>query len=105
MIKRIWRGTTRQEDADAYRTLLTKELFPSIAAMAMAGYRGIELLTRNLGEEVEFLTIMTFETLDAVKAFVGDDIGASWVPPAARELLIRWDSRSRHYDVVEQGAG
>jgi hypothetical protein len=57
---------------------------------------------RNLGDEVEFITVMWFDSLDAVRAFAGEDHEASWVPPAARQLLTRFDRRSQHHEVRER---
>lgn len=102
MIKRIWRGWTRPEEAGRYERLLREEILPAIAAKRVDGYRGIELLRRELGPEVEFVTIMTFESLDAVRSFAGEDYEAAYVPPAARQVLARFDERSRHYELREE---
>lgn len=104
MIKRIWRGWTTPENAERYETLLRREIFEEIASREIEGYRGMELLRRGDGEEVEFMTIMTFASLDAVKAFAGDDYEQAYVPPAARAVLSRFDARSRHYEVRTTGA-
>jgi len=56
-------------------------------------------LRRNIGDEVEFITIMTFESLDAVRAFAGEDYEAAVVPPNARLLLSDFDERSQHYEI------
>ncbi len=99
MISRIWHGWTTAKNADAYENLLTQEIFTSIRARQIKGYRGIHLLRRTLDEEVEFITIMWFDTLDAVQAFAGDDYEAAVVPAKARALLSRFDAYSQHYDV------
>lgn len=99
MISRIWHGWTRPENADAYESLLKSEIFVGIEQRAIAGYRGIQLLRRELDIEVEFVTIMWFDTLDAVRAFAGEDYEVAVVPPKARELLARFDERSQHYEV------
>jgi heme-degrading monooxygenase HmoA len=100
MIKRIWRGWTNGGNADAYELLLRTEIFPGIAAKGVPGYRGIELLRRPLPDgDVEFMTMMTFDTLDAVRAFAGEDYEAAYVPASARNVLARFDSRSAHYEV------
>jgi len=104
VIKRIWRGWTTPENAERYETLLRREIFEEIASREIEGYRGMELLRRGDGEEVEFMTIMTFASLDAVKAFAGDDYEQAYVPPAARAVLSRFDARSRHYEVRTTGA-
>ena len=73
----------------------------SIAGRSVEGYRGIELLRRDAGEEVEFVTLMWFDSLAAVMAFAGEDYARAVVPSAARVLLARWDARSAHYEVRE----
>jgi heme-degrading monooxygenase HmoA len=104
MIARIWHGWTTTQNADAYEALLRTEVFPGIRAKQIAGFERIELFRRPFGaaDEVEFMTVMWFTTLDAVKSFAGDDYEAAYVPAAARALLTRYDHRSRHYEVREQ---
>ncbi|MBI1201148.1 MAG: antibiotic biosynthesis monooxygenase [Rhodopseudomonas sp.] len=98
-ISRIWRGWTTRDNADAYETLLRGEIFPGILARKVAGFRRIEMLRADVGDEVEFVTVMWFDTLDAVKAFAGEDYEQAVVPPKARAVLKRFDSRSQHYQV------
>jgi len=102
MISRIWRGWTTRANADAYERLLREEIFTGIAGRAIAGYRGIDLLRRDADGAVEFVTIMWFDTLDAVREFAGDDYETAVVPPAARRLLVRFDDRSAHYTVRQR---
>ena len=99
MIKRIWNGYTTRENADAYERLLDSFVFPGIEAKKIPGYRSIELLRRDNGEEVQFTTIMSFDSLDNVIAFQGPDYEAAYVPAEARKLLKRWDERSTHHEV------
>ena len=99
MICRIWYGWTTPTDADAYERLLRSEIFGGIAAREIPGYRGIELLRRPAEELVEFVTVMWFDSLDAVRAFAGADYEGAVVPPAARVLLHHFDARSAHYEV------
>ena len=82
-------------------TLLRQEVLPGIEAKMIPGYRGIEVLRRDLDGEVEFVTMMTFDALQNVVAFQGEDYRRSYVPEAARELLERWDDESVHFEVVE----
>lgn len=100
-IKRIWRGWTTAENADAYENLLRDEIFPGIEAKNIPGYRGIELLRRDLGAEIEFITIMTFDSLQNVIDFQGENYERSYVPDSAQKLLKRWDQISAHYEVKE----
>ena len=100
-VKRIWHGWTTPENADAYRTVLWGEVLPSIEAKGIQGYRGTEVLQRDLESETEFITIMTFESLQSVIDFQGEDYERCYVPDAAQQVLKRWDLRSAHYEVLE----
>jgi heme-degrading monooxygenase HmoA len=103
VIGRVWHGWTSPENADTYERLLREEIFPGIAAKGVSGYRGIQLLRRAIeDDEVEFITIMWFDSWDAVKQFAGEDYERAYVPPAAREVLARFDERSRHYEIRER---
>ncbi len=99
MIIRIWHGWRTRENADAYEALLKREVFEGIAAKSIAGYRKIELIRRPAGNEVEFVTIMRFASLDDVKVFVGEDYEQAYVPVEARRILKRFDERSQHYEL------
>jgi heme-degrading monooxygenase HmoA len=102
MIARIWHGWTTPENAGSYEQLLRAEVLPGIHRVE--GYRGAYLLRRGAADEVEFVTLTLFESLDAVRAFAGEDYEAAVVPPAARALLGRFDERSAHYEVVIEPA-
>jgi hypothetical protein len=99
MISRVWHGYTSSGNADAYEALLKSEIFTGIASRGIAGYKGIQLFRRYVGEEVEFVTVMWFDSVDAVRGFAGEDYEAAVVPPQARALLSRFDERSQHYEV------
>jgi heme-degrading monooxygenase HmoA len=103
MISRIWHGWTTPANADAYEQLLRHEIFQGIVGRAIRGFRGIDLLRHDGPDEVEFVTLMWFDSLDAVSIFAGPDREAAVVPPAARSLLARFDQRSAHYEVRERG--
>lgn len=99
MISRIWHGWTTQVHADAYENLLKSEIFVGIHNKKIPGYLGIQLFRRIVGGEVEFVTVMWFDSLEAVRAFSGEDYEAAVVPLKARALLSRFDARSQHYEV------
>jgi heme-degrading monooxygenase HmoA len=105
VIVRLWRGWTSPANADAYEELLRHEIFHSIAARAIPGYRGIELFRRSVDDEVEFVTLMRFDSLAAVKAFAGDPYENAVVPTRARALLLRFDQRSAHYELRDGTTG
>ncbi len=102
MIGRIWHGWTAPANADAYEALLKTEIFVGIGERKIAGYRGIQLFRRSLGAEVEFITIMWFDSLEAVRVFAGEDYEVAVVPPKARTLLAHFDARSQHYEIKAQ---
>jgi antibiotic biosynthesis monooxygenase (ABM) superfamily enzyme len=105
MIIRIWHGWTTPQNADDYEALLKEEIFVGIGDRRIRGYKGIELLRRDVGDEVEFITIMRFDSLDAVREFAGEDYELAVVPTKARAILSRFDDRSQHYEVkVELGS-
>ena len=99
MISRVWHGCTTPANADAYESLLKSEIFQGIQDRQIAGYRGIHLLRRDLENEVEFITIMWFDSIESVRTFAGEDYEAAVVPPEARAVLSRFDARSQHYEV------
>ena len=66
------------------------------------GFREIQVFRRELEKEVEFVTVMWFDSIDAVRAFAGEDYEAAYVPEKARAVLSRFDARSQHYEVREQ---
>jgi hypothetical protein len=100
MIGRIWHGWTTRANADAYEALLRSEVLPGIHRVG--GYQGAWLLRREADAEVEFVTLTVFDSLDAVRAFAGEEYELAVVPPAARALLSRFDSRSAHSEILER---
>ncbi|MFA6455661.1 MAG: antibiotic biosynthesis monooxygenase [Bacteroidota bacterium] len=99
MISRIWHGYTTPANADAYESLLRSEIFTGIQNRSINGYHGIQLLRRDVDREVEFITIMLFDSFDAVRSFAGEEYELAVVPAKARTLLSRFDHRSQHYEV------
>jgi hypothetical protein len=97
---RYWRGWTTPENADAYQRVVSETVLPDIAARELEGYHGAYLLRRALDGEVEFATIMLFDSLENVRAFMGEDYETAHVPYAARAVLARFDERSVHYDML-----
>ena len=102
MIGRLWHGWTTRENADAYETLLRTTILPGIHRVS--GFKGAYLLRRDVEGGVEFATLTLFESLDAVRAFAGDDYEVAVVPPEARVLLSRFDQKSKHYKIVLEPA-
>jgi heme-degrading monooxygenase HmoA len=102
MIARVWHGWTTKKNAAVYEELLKKEVFPSIEAKKVKGYRKISLLRLELENETEFITIMFFDNIEAVKEFAGNDYEKSYVPQKARQVLSRHDETSQHYEIIHE---
>ena len=98
MIARVWHGYTTPAHADAYEAMLKPELLPGLSKVK--GYRGSYLLRRPLGSEVEFITIMLWESIDAIKAIAGQDYETAVIPEQRRKHLSRYDAKSAHYEVA-----
>jgi antibiotic biosynthesis monooxygenase (ABM) superfamily enzyme len=96
MITRLWRGWTAQQDAEAYERFLLSELFPSMREIP--GFRGADVLRRRDGSEVGFVTLTRFVSLDAIRAFAGDDYETPVLEPTARALLSRYDEQAQHFE-------
>ena len=98
MIARIWHGYTKPEHADAYEAMLKPELLPGIGKVK--GYQSSYLLRRDLGEKFEFITIMLWDSIDAIRAVAGQDYETSVIPEERKQYLTRHDSKSAHYEIV-----
>ena len=101
-IARHWKGVTTAANADAYVAHLERETFPSLVRLGGLIYPSIQ--RRRVPDGVEFLVITVWRSLDAIKAFAGEDIEAAVVPPAAQALLSRYDQRVVHYEIVNREA-
>ena len=100
MIARIWRGWTTPKNAEAYQRIVSQKVLPGIAARDLDGYHGAYLLRRDLDGEVEFATIMLFDSLEQVRALAGEDYETAYVPPRAQAVLSRFEERSAHYETL-----
>lgn len=105
MISRIWHGYASFENADTYENLLREEIIVGIRERKIEGFREMQVLRRTLENEVEFITIMWFDSIDAVRQFAGEDYEAAVVPQKARQVLAHFDDRSQHYEVREHVRG
>jgi antibiotic biosynthesis monooxygenase (ABM) superfamily enzyme len=99
MIARIWHGWTKPEDAQSYENMLRDEIFPSIAARNITGYRSAELFICDDGNEVEFVTLLRFDSMSAVREFAGEEATNPVIFPKAEKLIARME-QARHYQVV-----
>ena len=102
MICRLWRGWATNQNADAYERIVREQVIPGIEARRIPGFRSIDLVRRERERDVEFMTLMWFDSLDAVQAFMGDDYEAAHVPAQAQAVLADFDKRSAHYQVLDR---
>ena len=100
-VKRIWHGWTSIENADIYQNLLHDEVIPGIEAKNIPGFLSIEVLRKDFDNEVEFVTIMTFESLQSVIDFQGEDYERAYVPDSAKKVLEKWDQTAAHYEIID----
>ena len=98
MIARVWHGLTKPEHADTYESHLKPELLPGLSQTK--GFRGSYLLRRAVGDEIEFITIILWESLDDVRAIQAQDYEKAVIPEDRLPLLTRYDGRASHYEVV-----
>ena len=95
----MWKGSTKPENADAYEAMLKPELLPGISKVP--GFRGSYFLKRRVSpDEVEFVTVLLWESLDALKAFAGEDYEVSIIPEERRKYLSKHEERAQHYEVI-----
>ncbi|HJY40464.1 MAG TPA: antibiotic biosynthesis monooxygenase [Steroidobacteraceae bacterium] len=99
MIARHWRGLVKRDRADAYIEHLQSDTLPQL--VQLAGFQDAKVLRRDLPQGVEFLVVTIWNSLDAIRAFAGDDVETAVVPPKARDMMIEYDRKARHYDVVD----
>lgn len=102
MICRIWRGWTTPDNAAQYERIVLSQVIPGIEARTISGFRQIDLLRHDEGDEIEFTTLMWFDSLDDVRGFMGEDYSVSHVPAAARAVLSRFDERALHAEVLDR---
>jgi heme-degrading monooxygenase HmoA len=100
MIARIWSGAVRTADADTYADYIRDTGFAEYGRTP--GNRGAWLLRRDDEGTTEFLTLSMWDTVDAIRAFAGDDIEAAVLYPEDRRYLIDGESRIVHYDVADR---
>jgi heme-degrading monooxygenase HmoA len=98
MISRHWKGISRSDQADAYVSHLKAETFPALRAIP--GFVRASILKRDLATGVEFQIITVWESLDAIHAFAGEDAEVAVVPPVVRGMMVHFEARASHYEVV-----
>ena len=103
MIARIWHGSTKPENAEAYESHLKPELLPGLSEKK--GFRRSYLLRRVVGDEIEFITIILFDSLDDLRWVAGEDYERAVIPADRLPLLSRYDATAAHFEVVTRVDG
>ena len=98
MIARIWHGVTRASDFDAYWRLLQELAIPDYRRTP--GNRGVRLFRRLDGDRAHFLTLSYWTSLDAIRAFAGDDIEVAKYYPEDRDFLLEFEPIVQHFEVI-----
>lgn len=102
MICRVWRGWTTKANAATYERVVRGEVIPGIEGRKIPGFTSIDLVRREREDDVEFMTLMWFDSVDSVRAFMGEDYEAAHVPAEAQAVLKDFDRRSAHYEVLDR---
>jgi hypothetical protein len=97
MIARIWHGYTKPQDADGYEAMLKPELLPGMSKIP--GYKGGIVLRRALDDEIEFITIMVWESIEKLQAVAGPNYAVAILPEDRLKYLTRYDKQSAHYEI------
>ncbi len=99
MISRHWHGLAKAEHADGYVRHLRKETFPLLEKIP--GFVDASILRRSVDEGVDFLIVSRWASLDAIRQFSGQDAELAVVPANVQRMMLSYDDRVRHYEVVE----
>ena len=98
MIVRMWRGQAKATNADAYEHFVTSKVFAALPAIA--GHRGAYHLKRPVGDEVEFMAVTLWDSLDSIRKFAGNTIDRAVVEPEARAVLSSFDDFVHHFELA-----
>jgi len=99
MVARIWHGSTSLENADVYEKFLKTEFMAAVEKKNIPGYRKFQLLRKDKTDEVAFITIMWFDSLEQIKAFTGEDYEKAVIHPTAMALLKKHDSHAQQLEL------
>jgi heme-degrading monooxygenase HmoA len=99
MISRQWRGLAKSSHADMYVEHLREETF--LKLKEISGFASASILRRTVPDGVEFLIVTTWESIDAIQGFAGPDVETAVVPPKVQAMMVEYDERVRHYEVVQ----
>ena len=102
MIARHWKGIAGPEDADKYIEHLRRDTFPQLSGIH--GFVGASILKRQVDQGVEFLIVTVWDSMEAIERFAGETADAAVVPPAVQAMMIDYERKVRHYEIVTEHA-
>jgi len=103
MIARTWRGWTRAEDADEYVRYLLRTGIEEYRGTP--GNRGAYILRRRDGDRTEFVTLSFWDSMEAVRAFAGDEVERAVFYAEDDRFLVDRETTASHFEVVEPPEG
>src|SRR5262245_2550287 len=98
MISRNWRGVARAEEADNYIRHLQDDTFPQLSRIP--GFMSASILHRIIAEGIEFVIVTTWQSMDPIRQFAGDPVDVAVVPPAVQAMMVEYDTKVTHYEIV-----
>jgi len=98
MISRHWKGIAKPGEAGNYIHHLKKDTFPQLSTID--GFVKASILTRTVEQGTEFLIVTEWESLDAIRAFAGEQVSVAVVPPVVQTMMVEYDTEVRHYEIA-----
>jgi heme-degrading monooxygenase HmoA len=89
----------RSDQASSYEEHLRAETFPALRNIE--GFVDAAILRRRVPNGIEFLIVTRWESMTAIEKFAGADVETAVVPDKVRKMMLEYDRRVRHYEVVE----
>jgi heme-degrading monooxygenase HmoA len=84
--------------AQDYVKHLRSETFPAL--QKIPGFVNASILSRPFGAGIEFVIVTSWDSMDAIAKFAGRDPEAAVVPAKAAAMMIEYDRRVRHFEVI-----
>jgi len=98
-VARQWKGVVRPGQADTYLAHLREDTIPALTRLD--GFRHVSILRREVEDGTEFQVTTVWRSSASIEAFAGADVTMAVVPPAAQALMVRYDERAAHYEIVQ----
>jgi len=103
MIARVWRGTTRPEDADIYLDYIQRT--GTAHCLETPGNQGVQIFRRIVDGKAEFIFVSLWPSMDAIHAFAGPNPEKAVYYPEDEQYLLELEPTVAHYDVVSTTPG